>query len=86
MYNIYIYICEPRKKTYLQSLYKYTHPIFHGTRFATEERGSRLTRLHIKCHTANGGVCKPVFSVLLQSTKACHMAPAMTDCSFLRER
>lgn len=87
----YIYVCiyiyKPRKKTYLQSLYKYTHPIFYGSRFATEERGSRLWHVYpSSAITANGGVCKPVFSVLPQSTKACHMAPATIDCSFLWER
>jgi hypothetical protein len=55
---IYIYIYEPRKKTYLQSLYKYTHPIFYGSRFATEERRSRLppTSLYSECLPAHGRV------------------------------
>lgn len=46
--NIYIciYIYMNPEKTYLQSLYKYTHPIFYGTRFATEERGSRLWHVY----------------------------------------
>lgn len=62
---MYIYIWT-QKKTYLQSLYKYTHPIFYGTRFATEERGSRLWHVYTSSAiTANGSVCKPVFSVLL---------------------
>lgn len=39
---IYLYIWTQKKKTYLQSLYKYTQPIFYGTRFVTEERGPRL--------------------------------------------
>lgn len=43
------------EKTYLQSLYKCTHPIFYGTRFATEERGSSSDMPTSSAVTASGG-------------------------------
>lgn len=45
------------EKTYLQSLYKCTHPIIYGTRVATEERGPRLQHVYISSAiTAHRGV------------------------------
>lgn len=67
--HTHIYTHELRKKTYLQSLYTYTHPIFYGTRSATEERGSRLTSLHIKCHN-----CERRQAYVNQSLVFCYRA------------
>lgn len=47
------------EKTYLQSLYKYTHPIFYGLRFATEERGSRLWQVFTPSALLLMEACEP---------------------------
>lgn len=64
------------EKTYLQSLYKCTHPIFYGTRFATEERGSRLRHAHSTRRDCEWRRRESSLSVLLHSSEAGHTAPA----------
>lgn len=56
---------NPEKNLFTKFLQVYTPNFLWDTLCHRGKRVKALTCLHIKCHTANGGVCKPVFSVLL---------------------
>lgn len=56
---------NPEKKLIYKVYTIYTSNFLWDALCHRGKRVKALTSLHIKCHTVNGGLCKPVFSVLL---------------------
>ena len=75
---------NPEKKL-IYKVYTSIHIQFSTGRALSQRKEDKAPAcLHVKCHTAHGGVSQ--VSVPLQSTEACHMAPAVRGCPFLWER